>query len=72
MLSMLVALIQAILTKTKQNQKEARNDDQLKPNLITFSGLFVCMWPVTEKVYSVTLVALVITDNEPKTNSTSK
>ena len=71
MLSMLVALIQAILTKTKQNQKEARNDDQLKPNLITFLGLFVCMWPVTEKVYSVTLVALVITDNEPETNSTS-
>ena len=50
MLSMLVALIQAILTKTKQNQKEARNDDQLKPNLITFSGLFACMQPVTEKV----------------------
>ena len=49
MLSMLVALIQAILTKTKQNQKEARNDDQLKPNLITFLGLFVCMQPVTEK-----------------------
>ena len=71
MLSMLVALIQAILTKTKQNQKEARNDDQLKPNLITFLGLFVCMWPVTEKVYSVPRVALVMTDNEPKKNSKS-
>ena len=47
---MLVALIQAILTKTKQIQKEARNDDQLKPNLITFLDLFAFMQPVTEKV----------------------
>ena len=30
------------------------------------------MPPVTEKVWSVTLVALVITGNEPKTNSVSK
>ena len=46
MMSTLVALIQAILTKkqkTKQHQKEFRNDDQLKPNLTTFSGLFVCV-----------------------------
>ena len=48
---MLVALIQAILTKTKQNQKEARNDDQLKPNLITFLGLFVCMFLFICKVF---------------------
>ena len=30
------------------------------------------MRPVTEKEYSVTLVALVIIDNEPETNNTSK
>ena len=29
------------------------------------------MWPVTEMVWSVTLVALFNTDSEPKTNSTS-
>ena len=45
MMSTLLALIQAILTekKTKQRQKEVRNDDQLKPNLITFPSLFVCI-----------------------------
>ena len=73
-MSTLVALIQAKPTKkkqkTKQHQKEVRNDDQLKPNLTTFSGLFV--WSVTEKAWSVTLVALVVSVSEPKKNSTSK
>ena len=38
---MLVALIQAILTKTKQNQKEARNDDQLQPNCFRLICMYV-------------------------------
>ena len=48
-MSTLVAHIQAIPTK-KQYQKEVRNDNQLKPNLIIFSGLFESMWPVTESM----------------------
>ena len=38
MMSTLVALIQAFLTKTNQHQKEVRNDDHLKSDLITFSS----------------------------------
>ena len=61
-----VALSKPFQQKTKQQQKEIRNEDQLKPNLITFSGLLMCVWPVTDNVWSVTLVALVNTDNEPR------
>ena len=43
MMSTLVALTPAILKKGKKHQKEVPNDDQLKPNLTTFSGLFVWM-----------------------------
>ena len=71
-MSTLVALSKAFQQKAKQEQKEVGNEDQLKPNLITFSGLFVCMWPVIEKMWSFTMVALFNTDNEPKTNITSK
>ena len=42
-MSTLVALSKAFQQKAKQEQKEVGNEDQLKPNLITFSGLFVCM-----------------------------
>ena len=66
-MSTLIALSKAFQQRTKQEQKEVGNEDQLKPNLITFSGLFVSMWPVTEKLWSFTMVALFITDNEPKT-----
>ena len=38
--------------------------------LFNLFRLFVCMWPVTEMVWSATLVALFNTDSEPKTNST--
>ena len=71
-MSTLIALSKAFKQRTKQEQKEVGNEDQLKPNLITFSGLFVSMWPVTEKLWSFTMVALFNTDNEPKTNITSK
>ena len=42
MMSTLVALTPAILKKkAKQHQKEVPNDDQLKPNLTTFSA-YLC------------------------------
>ena len=42
-MSTLIALSKAFQQRTKQEQKEVGNEDQLKPNLITFSGLFVSM-----------------------------
>ena len=70
-ISTLLALSKPFQQKTKQQHKEVQNDDQLKPSLVTFQAYFG-VWPVTEKVWSVTLVALFNTDKEPKTNSTTK
>ena len=41
-MSTLKALSKPFLQKAKQHQKEVQKDDQLKPNLINFAGLFVC------------------------------
>ena len=50
MMPTLVALSKPFQQKTKQQQKEVRNEDQLKPNLITFSGLLMCVTGNRERV----------------------
>ena len=42
-MSTLMALSKAFQQRAKQEQKEVGNEDYLKPNLITFSGLFASM-----------------------------